>query len=44
VVHVCGISDPWLEGQTRVLEKRYKELGGAVTVVVEDGMAGHPAS
>jgi len=38
--HVCGGRDPWLDTQTRVLEKRYKELGGQVTVVVQEG-AGH---
>jgi hypothetical protein len=44
VLHVCGSRDPWLEGQTRVLEKRYKELGGAVTVVVEDGKGHFPTA
>jgi pimeloyl-ACP methyl ester carboxylesterase len=38
--HVCGSRDPWLDSQTRVLEKRYKGLGGQVTVVVQEG-AGH---
>ena len=28
LIHVCGSLDPWLENQTRVVEKRYKELGG----------------
>jgi pimeloyl-ACP methyl ester carboxylesterase len=40
LLHVCGGRDPWLESQTRVLEKRYKELGGPVTVIVQEG-AGH---
>ena len=40
LLHVCGSRDPWLDSQTRVLEKRYKELGGQVTVVVQEG-AGH---
>jgi pimeloyl-ACP methyl ester carboxylesterase len=40
LLHVCGSRDPWLDTQTRVLEKRYKELGGQVTVVVQEG-AGH---
>jgi hypothetical protein len=26
--HVCGSCDPWLDSQTRILEKRYRELGG----------------
>ncbi|MGH7969164.1 MAG: alpha/beta fold hydrolase [Limisphaerales bacterium] len=40
VFHLCGSEDPWLESQTRVLEKRYSELGGKITVLVEDGQ-GH---
>jgi pimeloyl-ACP methyl ester carboxylesterase len=40
LLHVCGSRDPWLETQTRVLEKRYKDLGGQVTVVIREG-AGH---
>src|SRR5262249_50852237 len=40
LLHVCGSRDPWLGTQTRVLEKRYKDLGGQVTVVVQEG-AGH---
>ena len=38
--HVCGSLDPWLESQTRALEKRFRELGGQVTVIVTEG-AGH---
>jgi pimeloyl-ACP methyl ester carboxylesterase len=40
LLHVCGNRDPWLDGQTRVLEKRYKELGGDITVIIREG-AGH---
>jgi pimeloyl-ACP methyl ester carboxylesterase len=40
LLHVCGSLDPWLESQTRALERRYRELGGKVTIIVEDG-AGH---
>jgi pimeloyl-ACP methyl ester carboxylesterase len=40
LLHVCGSRDPWLDTQTRVLEKRYKDLGGRVTVIVQEG-AGH---
>jgi len=40
LLHVCGSRDPWLDSQTRVLEKRYRELGGKVTVIVQEG-AGH---
>lgn len=40
LVHECGAKDPWLEDQTRVVEKRYKELGGEIAVIVREGM-GH---
>ncbi len=40
VLHDCGSLDPFLADNTRVLEKRYKELGGSVQVLVRDG-AGH---
>jgi hypothetical protein len=32
LLHVCGSLDPWINDQTRVAEKRYKELGGQITV------------
>ena len=37
LLHVCGSLDPWLADQTRVVEKRYKELGGPITVIVKEG-------
>ncbi|HTU90442.1 MAG TPA: alpha/beta hydrolase [Gemmataceae bacterium] len=40
LLHVCGTLDPWLDSQTRVAEKRYRELGGKITVIVQEG-AGH---
>ena len=36
----CGSLDPWLDDQTRVVEQRYKELGGQITVIVKEGQ-GH---
>jgi pimeloyl-ACP methyl ester carboxylesterase len=42
LLHVCGGRDPWLDSQTRVLEKRYKELGGQVTVLVKEGEGHFP--
>jgi pimeloyl-ACP methyl ester carboxylesterase len=44
VMHVCGSRDPWFDSQTRVLEKRYKELGGAVKVIVEEGKGHYPTA
>ena len=40
ILHVCGSLDPWFDGQTRIAERRYKELGGQFTVIVNEG-AGH---
>jgi len=34
--------DPWLSDQTRVVEKRYKELGGQITVIVKEGEGHYP--
>jgi hypothetical protein len=44
LIHACGSLDPWLEGQTRVAEKRYKELGGRMTVIVDEGRGHDPTS
>jgi len=42
LLHVCGTLDPWLKGHTRVLEKRYKELGGHITVILKEGEGHYP--
>ena len=42
LIHVCGSLDPWLDDQTRVVEKRYKELGGPITVIVKEGQGHFP--
>lgn len=42
LLHVCGSLDPWLDDQTRVVEKRYKELGGPITVIVKEGEGHYP--
>ncbi|MCX7047594.1 MAG: alpha/beta hydrolase [Candidatus Sumerlaeota bacterium] len=44
LLHVCGGLDPWLNDQTRVVEKRYKELGGQITVIVKDGEGHFPTA
>jgi hypothetical protein len=43
ILHVCGSLDPWLDRETRVAEKKYKELGGNFTVIIRQG-EGHFAS
>jgi hypothetical protein len=42
LLHVCGSLDPWLDTQTRVVEKRYNELGGQITVIVQEGDGHYP--
>ena len=42
LIHVCGSLDPWLDSQTRVVEKRYKELGGQITVILNEGQGHFP--
>jgi hypothetical protein len=36
LLHFCDKSDPWFKEQTKVVEKRYKELGGHVTVLIRE--------
>ena len=40
--HVCGEFDPALSSQTQVVEKRFRELGGKITVVVNTGSGHYP--
>jgi hypothetical protein len=40
LVHVCGTLDPFLDSQTRVIEKRYRDLSAQITVIIND-RAGH---
>ena len=42
LLHVCGSLDPWLVDNTSVVEKRYKELGGVITVIVKEGEGHYP--
>jgi len=37
LLHVCDRLDPWLNEQTRVVEKRFKELVGQITVIINEG-------
>jgi len=37
ILHVCGSLDPWLDRETRVAEKKYKDLGGNFTVIIKQG-------
>jgi hypothetical protein len=42
LLHVCDKTDPWFNEQTRTAERRYKELGGEITVVVNENDARSP--
>ena len=44
LLHVCGSLDPMLASQTREAEKRYKDLGGAMTVIVQEGVGHYPTA
>ncbi|QEH35347.1 Alpha/beta hydrolase family protein [Aquisphaera giovannonii] len=44
LIHACGSLDPWLDSQTRVAERRYGELGGRMTVIVDEGKGHHPTA
>src|SRR5439155_10530625 len=42
LLHVCDKTDPWFNDQTKVVEQRYKELGGEVTVIINEADARYP--
>jgi len=42
LLDVCGSLDPGLNDNTKVLEKRYKELGGKITVITKKGEGHYP--
>ncbi len=41
-LHDCGSLDPWPNDQTCVVEKKYKELGGQITVIIREGECHFP--
>ena len=44
LIHACGGLDPCLESQTRVVERRYREFGGRMTVIVDEGRGHYPTA
>jgi pimeloyl-ACP methyl ester carboxylesterase len=40
--HVCSRLDPWLADNTLVVQKRYKKLGGKITVIIKNGEGHYP--
>jgi hypothetical protein len=44
LLHVCGGLDPGLNDNTRAVEKRYRDLGGQITVIIKDGEGHYPTA
>jgi pimeloyl-ACP methyl ester carboxylesterase len=46
LLHVCGDADDVvpMDENTRLIEKRYRELGGSITVIAKPGVGHHPHS
>ena len=46
LLHVCGAADTVvpIEENTRIVEQRYKQLGGQITVIAKKGVGHHPHS
>jgi hypothetical protein len=42
LLHVCDKTDPWFNDQTKVVEQRYKELGGQITVIIDENDERYP--
>jgi hypothetical protein len=42
LLHVCDKTDPWFNDQTKVVEQRYKKLGGEITIIINEYAASHP--
>jgi hypothetical protein len=42
VLHVCGSLDPMYRSQTLEAQKRFRELGGSMTVIVHEGQGHYP--
>ena len=36
LLHVCDQTDPWFNDQTKVVEHRYKKLGGQIAVIINE--------
>jgi pimeloyl-ACP methyl ester carboxylesterase len=37
LINICGSDDPWINENTLAVEKRYKELGGEMKVIIHKG-------
>jgi hypothetical protein len=44
LLHVCGSLDPMLKEHTRAAEKRYKDLNGSMTVIIQEELGHYPTA
>jgi hypothetical protein len=44
ILHVCGSLDPMLKDHARVAEKRYRDLNGPITVLIQEGLGHFPSA
>jgi hypothetical protein len=44
LMDVCGSLDPFLQNNALAVEKRYKDLGGKISVIVKEGVGHYPLS
>jgi len=42
LLHVCDRNDPWFNEHTKVVQQCYKELGGQLTVIINENDARYP--
>ncbi len=42
LLHVSGEQDPWLSANTRIVQQRYKALGGKMKVIIIAGEGHFP--
>ncbi len=44
MIHLCDKTDPWFNDHTRVVEQRYKQLGGEILVIARESDNRSPLS
>lgn len=44
ILCVCGSIDPMLENNALIIENFYQQLGGEITMMIQEGLAHHPHS
>jgi hypothetical protein len=44
LLHACDKNDPWFSGQTKVVEQRYKQLGGEMLIIARESDNHSPLS